>query len=149
MKKIVSMILCTAALLFSLAACGGEGGSASNLPEAEYKAACKAVTYETLLRYPELYQDKMITMSGTLTEVTEEGTNYVLRVDVDGQQIYVTYNRPINKPRLMQNDSVVIYGKGMGLSGEAAGESVPQIEAGYIEIELPEEDDAEEDDAEE
>lgn len=144
MKKIVSMILCTAALLFSLAACGGEGGSASNLPEAEYKAACKAVTYETLLRYPELYQDKMITMSGTLTEVTEEGTNYVLRVDVGGQQIYVTYNRPTNKPRLMQNDSVVIYGKGMGLTGEAAEENIPQIEAGFIDIELPEEDDAEE-----
>lgn len=143
MKKIVSMILCTAALLFSLAACGGEGGSASNLPEAEYKAACKAVTYETLLRYPELYQDKMITMSGTLTEVTEEGTNYVLRVEVGGQQIYVTYNRPTNKPRLMQNDSVVIYGKGMGLTGEAAEENIPQIEAGFIDIELPEEDEEE------
>lgn len=143
MKKIGSMILCTFALLFSLAACGGEGGNASKLPEAEYKAACKAVTYETLWRYPELYQDKMVTMSGTLTEVTEEGTNYVLRVDVGGQQIYVTYNRPTNKPRLMQNDSVVIYGKGMGLTGEAAEENIPQIEAGFIDIELPEEDEEE------
>lgn len=143
MKKIVSMILCTFALLFSLAACSGEGGYTPELPEKEYKAACKAVTYETLWRYPELYQDKMITMSGTLTEVTEEGTNYVLRVDVGGQQIYVTYNRPTNKPRLMQNDSVVIYGKGMGLTGEAAEENIPQIEAGFIDIELPEEDEEE------
>lgn len=142
MKKIFS-IFCAVMLVLSLAACGGGVSYIPELPENEYKAACKAVSYEDLWRYPDLYQNELIRVSGKVTKVTESGSQYVVWVSTSGgllnqDKIYVTYTRPATKPRLMKGDSIVVYGKGMGLKTESSvlgEEKIPQIAAGYIDIE--------------
>lgn len=141
MKKIFS-VFCAVMLVFSLAACSG-GSYTPELPENEYKAACKAVSYEDLWRYPDLYQNQFIRVSGKITKITESGSQYVVWVSTSNSllnqdKIYVTYTRPATKPRLMKGDSIVIYGKGMGLKTESSvlgEEKIPQIAAGYIDIE--------------
>lgn len=136
MKKMVS-ILCAFVMILSLAACGGY---TPEMGEAEYKAACREVSYESLSRNPEEYKGTYVKVSGEILQVVENGNNYVLRVSVGSvlNDIYVTYTKKEGEARLLEYDHITIYGKAMGTKTYTtvmnAQRTIPQVYAGYIDL---------------
>lgn len=136
MKKLMSMI-CALMLVVSLAACGGY---TPEMGEAEYMAACKAVSYDQLARNPQTYEGTYVKLTGRITQVVEDGGDCILMVDVghgwNSELVFVTYTHKAGEGRLLEGDTVTVYGKSMGTRTYTtvlnAQNTVPQVYGGYI-----------------
>lgn len=136
MKKLVSMI-CALMLVLSLAACGGY---TPELGEAEYIAACKMISYDELARNPRMYEGTYVKLTGRIFQVVEDGSDCILMVNVgqgwSHEPVMVTYTHKEGEGRLLEGDSITIYGKSMGtrtyITALNAQKTVPQVYAGYV-----------------
>lgn len=136
MKKLVSMI-CALMLVLSLAACGGY---TPELGEAEYIAACKMISYDELARNPRMYEGTYVKLTGRIFQVVEDGSDCILMVNVgqgwNHEPVMVTYTHKEGEGRLLEGDSITIYGKSMGtrtyITALNAQKTVPQVYAGYV-----------------
>ncbi len=104
----------------------------------EYIDACESVSYNDVERNPDDYDGMQIKVSGKVIQVSEGFFNTVtLRVQQsDGNIWYVTYARNEGESRILEGDSITIYGicKGVTSYTNVAGSriTIPSVNAEYI-----------------
>lgn len=110
----------------------------SDISEEDYKALCETLDYETILRNPDSAKGKYCTVSGTVDQIVEgwfdSYTIYV--VDPAGNKWSCVYSYKEGESHLLEEDSVVIYGKCDGTSNVSnlLGKQItlPKINVAYI-----------------
>lgn len=136
-KKILCMMLTACTMMTSLVACQSSTNEATTAEtQAETQAETETetqtllsrdrttytedITYETLARYPDQNIDSPVKFSGkivqTIGPVDNEGL-YAIRMSVDDNHshvIIVTYYDSIIDGKLLENDSITIYGGYVG-----------------------------------
>ena len=82
-----------------------------------YKASCVSVDYNDVARNPDNYNGQNIVVTGVVIQVSEGLFDSVtLRVDIgDGNIWYVNYYREKNESRILENDTVTLYGECTGV----------------------------------
>ncbi|SEA04955.1 hypothetical protein SAMN04515656_1035 [Eubacterium aggregans] len=79
---------------------------------------CQNIPYEDLARSPDQYKSQSITISGTVIQVIESGSDYQYRVAVDGNYdeiFFVSCKGVSSNNRVLQNDTVQFWGAYNGL----------------------------------
>ena len=105
----------------------------------EYKASCITVDYNDVARNPDNHKDENIVISGEVIQVSEGWFNSViLRVDSGDNNIwYVIYYREEGESRILEGDSVTLYGECTGVESYTSimGNTVtiPSMDAKIIE----------------
>ena len=115
-----------------------------------FKEEAEAVNYETLMRYPETYTGRQISI--TVRIIQEKLDSWFGLAQggflgtVNGNELVIRDNRDIKEPRVVVGDRVVIYGHGTGLAKMKQQErglifnrtvdewEVPEIEIVFVEI---------------
>lgn len=106
-----------------------------------YKQQCQSIPLENILRTPDQYFYQNVTYSGSVFQIvdeTESGyTEFLLDTGTENGMIDVVYSRPQSAPRILENDSVTIYGQSYKLHNynSVLGDkkTVPRIGAIIIE----------------
>ena len=83
-----------------------------------FKASCKEVSYSELAHYPDKYKGAHVKISGTVIQVMESENHCRYRIATDSlysDVIYATFERSEGSARLVEDDTVTIYGLGQGL----------------------------------
>ncbi len=89
-----------------------------DVPE-ELRAYYTGITYEQLARTPDAYKGQKLTFTGKVLQVLEGVSKNYLRLAIDGnsdETIYVTYNKSDMSERILENDTLTIYGTSSGLT---------------------------------
>jgi|GEM_PF-1580901 len=121
--------------------------SSSSAPsEAEQKAAyirsCIEVIYKDVARAPDSFKGTNIRIEGKVIQVMESFGTTTLRVAAASNGFddvwYVTYKRPDNEKRILEDDHIVIYGECTGIESYTtvlgAQVIIPALKAKYVEI---------------
>ena len=117
----------------------GDSKKSTPITKEEYMAACKTLEYRDVERNPDGYKGLKTALSGKVIQVSEGWFDSVtLRVRGPGGNVwYVTYTREKGEERILENDSVEIYGECKGIktyiSIIGGSVTVPWIDAKYIE----------------
>lgn len=87
--------------------------------EAAFKEKAEAVSYENLSRYPDTYTDKEVKITVKITDVKKKDSmifadSYI--ASMAGNEIAIYDERELKEPKLLEGDTVVIYGRGKGLT---------------------------------
>lgn len=110
----------------------------SKISESDYKALCSTLNYEEILRNPDSFDGKYCVVSGIVDQVIEGwfGSFTIFVVDANGNKWGCTYSYDDGESRLLEGDSVTMYGKCIGVSNTETvlGEQItlPHIETEYI-----------------
>ncbi len=104
-----------------------------------YKASCATVDYEDVARNPDNYKGQNIIASGKVIQVADGWFDTVTMRVADGDNIwYVTYAYQEGESRILENDSIMVYGEcdGVETYTSVLGSSVtiPSIKAKTIEM---------------
>ena len=86
------------------------------LTKEEYIAQCIDVDYEAVARHPNDFKGEKITFSGKVVQVSE-GSYVTLRINQGGDYDatwYVRYTPTENEGRILENDTIVVYGECTG-----------------------------------
>lgn len=78
-----------------------------------YKDECEKYSYDTIARNPDKYKNEKGYVYGKVIQVIESGNNYTLRVAMNGSYsavILVTYTKPAEDDRILEDDWVKMYG---------------------------------------
>lgn len=111
--------------------------------EQNYKEKCQAYSYETIARNPDQYIGTDARYTGEVFQVIEEDNQYQLMVNLaakkyDVENIFVVYHRGLQEPRILEDDTVTIYGRNANtISYESKGGdsiTIPCVYAEYIDI---------------
>ena len=117
------------------------GNAYSSMSKEDFAAACVTVPYRDVERNPDQNKGLKIRVSGTVIQVEEGWFDTVtLRVrDAGGDVWYVTYTRADGESRILENDSITVYGtcEGVETYTSVLGTSVtiPAVRARYIDAE--------------
>lgn len=86
--------------------------------EKQFRAEAVSVTYEELERYPDKYEEIKIKVSVNILEVEPDGIIFSgdIKGSLSGKDVAVYDERDIKEPKLLEGDSVTIYGYGNGLT---------------------------------
>jgi hypothetical protein len=109
----------------------------SSMNEGEYKAKCKTIPYEDLLRQPSYYQNNDVYYRGRVIDVFEIDSYFattVLIVQVTKLNFAYSDNIYVILPyttSYLAYDIIDIYGKSMGTT-EYKGETIPYVSSAYI-----------------
>lgn len=92
----------------------------TDLSEKQYKAKCKTYSYEEIARDPDDYKGKKAKFSGTVLQALEsdDSRQVDIRLAIDGdydQVIYVVYYKPEGSSRILEDDTITVYGELAGL----------------------------------
>ena len=107
----------------------------------QYKAKCKTYSYDEIARDPDDYKGKKAKFSGTVLQVVESDDSRVIgmRVAKDDDYdhvIYVMYLMPEGASRILEDDTITVYGELAGLysytSTMNATITIPLIYAEYV-----------------
>lgn len=97
------------------------------------------ITYNQLSRDPDEYKGQKVKFSGRVLQVIEGDYSTALRVATKGRYdnvIYVQYLKGLVKSRILEDDTITIYGTSAGLyTYESTGSgyiTIPQISVDYI-----------------
>ena len=107
---------------------------------ANYKSECKTLRYKDIERNPKTYKGQKTKVTGKVIQAQEGWFDSVtLRVQDSNQDIwYVTYTMGENESRILEKDTVTVYGtcEGVETYTTILGGSVtiPAIEAKYIDV---------------
>ncbi len=115
-------------------------------PRDEYIAMCETIDYETLSRNPDKYKGQDFQITGEVIQVVESGSGQVdFRINITkgdyfwSDTIYATTIIPTGSDRILEDDTITIYGKCEGLytyeSVLGAQVSLPLITVYYYSIE--------------
>lgn len=88
------------------------------LSDEERRAIYSEVDYKSVARNPSEFQDSAIVFTGTVIQVMEGDYTQLYRIaqDDDYDQIwYVEFYRSADEPRILEDDTVTVYGLGSGL----------------------------------
>lgn len=113
-----------------------EGGDIS---EADYKALCEVLDFNSIVRSPDSFDGKYCKLSGTVNQVIEGwfDTCILYIEDGSGNLWDCTYAYSSGESRFLEGDSVTVYGKCKGTSASKTllGKQVvlPCIDVEYIE----------------
>lgn len=104
-----------------------------------YKASCTTVDYEDVARNPDNYKGQNIIASGKVIQVADGWFDTVTMRVSDGDNVwYVTYAYQEGESRILENDSITVYGEcdGVETYTSVLGSSVtiPSIKAKIIEM---------------
>lgn len=120
-----------------------------NLSEADYKAACEEIDYDTLARNPENYTGNLYTFTGEVVQVVDYDSYIKMRIDVtpvveNGEvwyyedTIYVKYYPKEGADKILEGDIITIYGLCAGEESYTSvlGEiiTLPKINMMYYEL---------------
>lgn len=113
----------------------------SDMTKKQYKEKCKSYSYNEVARDPDDYEDKYAKFSGKVLQVLEDsstslvGIRLAVNEDYD-HVIYIYYLMPSGSSRILEDDSITVYGTMGGLySYEAvsgATITIPLMYAQYI-----------------
>lgn len=76
------------------------------------------ITYDNIARNPDDYQNQFVKFTGTVLQVLEDDSEVQVRIAVDDDYdkiIYCSYNPSIVSSRILENDTITIYGTSIGL----------------------------------
>ena len=114
---------------------------APQISEEDYKDSCETYTYNELARTPDAYKNEKICLTGEVIQVVEEGKRVDLRINMNGEYdhtIYITYTLKDGESRILDGDTVTVYGTFEGLytyeSVLGASITIPLVDAKYIEM---------------
>lgn len=117
--------------------------------ESAFKETAESVSYENLARYPDTYESKKVKITVKIREVQKKDSmlfadSYI--ASMSGNEIAIYDERELKEPKLLEGDTVVIYGYGRGLTEiktyDKSGfipkvidkRKIPAISIAYIEI---------------
>lgn len=87
--------------------------------EAEEKLGYETgITYDQLARTPDDYEDSLVKFTGEVIQTLEEEGQVDMRLAVDGEYnniLYCAYESNIVSSRVLEGDTITIYGTSMGL----------------------------------
>lgn len=107
------ILLAVVILFFALLSSGGE---TSLTPEEiqVFKESAQSYDYQEIERNPDNFKDKPAVFKGKVVQVSEGSFNITtLRVATQGDYdniVYVTYTKPENQARILEDDIITIYG---------------------------------------
>ncbi len=92
----------------------------TDMSEKQYKAKCKTYSYDEIARDPDDYKGKKAKFSGTVLQVVEsdDSRQVDIRLAIDGdydQVVYVVYYKPEGSSRILEDDTITVYGELAGL----------------------------------
>lgn len=107
----------------------------------EYIASCETIAYSDIARDPDNYKGTPVTFSGKVIQVSEGWLNTVVyRIATKNGYddiIYVTYTREEGESRILENDSITIYGNCDGvetyMSVLGGNITIPSVKMKYFE----------------
>lgn len=109
--------------------------------EADFKAACVAQPYVDLARIPDSYKNMRISITGKVVQVMDksDGSQYRVAINDDyDQMFYVDYTGPFSQGRMLENDTVTLWGTYDGLmsyNSTLGGKiTIPSLIAKYYQI---------------
>ena len=109
--------------------------------KAAFKAACKYISYKDLARNPDTYKWDLIKCTGTVVQVIEGDAETQYRIAMHDDYdtiIYAGYTRRKGKSRVLENDTVTIWGFSSGLytyeSTMGGYISIPSVVVEYLDI---------------
>ena len=87
--------------------------------ESAFKETAESVSYENLARYPDTYESKKVKITVKIKEVQKKDSmlfadSYI--ASMSGNEIAIYDERELKEPKLLEGDTVVIYGYGKGLT---------------------------------
>lgn len=137
------VIVAVGVIIIFAAFSGNEPSDLIDMPENEYRAACKTYTYEEIARNPDKYEKSLAKFTGEVIQVLKNGDEIQMRVNVTYNEFYYTdtvfvfYNVK-NKTNLLEGDIITMYGELRGtqeyesILGQEI--SIPRIYVKYIDI---------------
>lgn len=117
--------------------------------ESAFKETAESVSYENLARYPDSYESKKVKITVKIREVQKKDSmlfadSYI--ASMSGNEIAIYDERELKEPKLLEGDTVIIYGYGKGLTEiktyDYSGiipkvldkRKIPAVSIAYIEI---------------
>lgn len=87
--------------------------------ESAFKETAESVSYENLARYPDTYESKKVKITVKIREVQKKDSmlfadSYI--ASMSGNEIAIYDERELKEPKLLEGDTVIIYGYGKGLT---------------------------------
>ena len=109
---------------------------------AAYKGTFITIPYKTLARDPDKYTSQLITFSGRVVQVMEDGNELTLRIATSEDEwddiFLVGYVLPDGASRILEDDKISIWGQYLGVTSYqtvlGATVTLPSALALYIEI---------------
>lgn len=103
-----------------------------------YKAHCPPLDYESVLRNPDLYENTVCSVTGTIFQIIDESTysaEYLL--ETASGYVYLSWldDEPLRSERLLENDTVTVYGTFEILKTYdtfSGNKTVPQIHIAFV-----------------
>lgn len=117
--------------------------------ESVFKETAESVSYENLARYPDSYENKKVKITVKIREVQKKDSMFFADsyiASMSGEEIAIYDERELKEPKLLEGDTVVIYGYGKGLTEIKTYDSsgiipkvldkrkIPAVSIAYIEI---------------
>ena len=115
------------------------------LTKNEFISLCSPINFDSAARTPEAYNGTNVAVRGQVMQTTDEGRGdmRVALFDADGvpdygKLIYIKYRAENGAERILENDSVTVYGISRGIKNYVAvlgnEVSMPLVEAYYVDI---------------
>lgn len=101
------------------------------------RPSAASLGYEALAREPEQWLFADVAVTGVVVQVMERQYENQLRLRLDGGDVLVSYSRGAGQPRLLEQDTVTVYGRSLGTATcetvSGGQETMPILEAEYLE----------------
>lgn len=115
--------------------------TAETFSQKSLELACRAVPYKTLARTPDDYIDEQLKFNGTVVQVVENQFTEMIVLLINenddyDRTWYVSYWKPDGAPRILENDSVRVFGVFVGLESYTTVlglyETIPHLNTEYV-----------------
>ena len=110
--------------------------------ENQYKNSLSVISCEELLRAPNDYQYQSFSMRGDVFQlISDDGSDIEFLLDTGEENgiVYIKYNREKDEPRILEHDTVKVYGEFGGLTryNTIFGNEkiVPKLDADFLDLE--------------
>lgn len=83
----------------------------------ELRKSAKSIAYKELARYPDKYKNQFIKFNGKVVQSIDNSGSFTLRVaqNEDYNQMFLVSYVPLNDARILENDSITVYGTYQGV----------------------------------
>lgn len=137
------VIIAVGAIIIIVALSGNTPSDLIDMPENEYRAACKTYTYDEIARNPDKYEKSLAKFTGEVIQVLKDGDEIQMRVNVAYDEFYYTdtvfvFYNVSNGTNVLEGDIITMYGELRGMQDYESifGQeiSIPRIYVKYIDI---------------
>lgn len=83
-----------------------------------FKANAERVSHDDLMRYPDSFRGKMVTVEVNVEIVETDGILFdgKIKAQMEGGELLITDGREVREPRIQEGDTFTLYGFGKGLA---------------------------------